>query len=203
VSPAENPREPPEPKKLHRTFVALLIPESWTEYLRAVARDLAAGTSGMSWVKPENVHITVRFLGDLGDDGVRRVRESVRRSAAPFQAPVARLGKLGAFPRPERPRVIWVGLAEGDEGVNALAAAVERGLRDDGFGRSDKPFRAHLTLARVRDGASGVGQVLGAKLLESPPAEPLPRLSVMKSELHPSGARYNVFEEIRLPEPVR
>jgi len=194
--------KPPE-KNLHRTFVALLIPESWTEYLRAVARDLATGTSGMSWVKPENVHITVRFLGDLGDDGVRRVRESVRRSAAPLHAPIARLGKLGAFPRPERPRVIWVGLAEGEERVNAVAAAVERGLRDDGFGRSDKPFRAHLTLARVREGATGVGQVLGAKLSEPPPAEPLPRLSVMKSELHPSGARYNVFEEIRLSEPVR
>jgi 2'-5' RNA ligase len=200
VSPAE---KTPEPKKLHRTFIAILIPDSWTEHLREVERDLAAGTSGMSWVKPENVHITVRFLGDLGDDGVRRVRESVRRSAAPFQAPVARLGKLGAFPRPERPRVIWLGLAEGEEKVSALAAAVERGLRDDGFGRSDKPFRAHLTLARVREEASGVAQVLGARLTEPPPAEPLPRLAVMKSELHPSGARYTAFEELRLPEPAR
>lgn len=198
-----SPEDSEGPKRLHRTFIAILIPESWTEHVRAVARDLASGTSGMSWVKPENVHITVRFLGDLGDDGVRRVRESVRRSAGPFQAPVARLGKLGAFPRPERPRVIWLGLSEGEEKLNALAAAVERGLRDDGFGRSDKPFRAHLTLARVREGASGVGQILGAKLPEPPPAEPLPRLAVMKSELHPSGARYTAFEELRLSDPAR
>ncbi len=178
--------ETPAGKTLHRTFIAILIPESWTEYLAAVARDLARGTTGLSWVKPENVHVTVRFLGDLGDDGVRRVRESVRRSAAPFRAPVARLGKLG----------------EGEEAVNAVAAAVEHGLRDDGFGRSDKPFRAHLTLARVRDGATGVGPILTAKLPEPPPAEPIRRLAVMKSELHPSGARYNVFEELRLPEPA-
>lgn len=195
-------REVPAGKTLHRTFVAILIPDSWTEYLAAVASDLARGTTGLSWVKPENVHVTVRFLGDLGDDGVRRVSESMRRSAAPLRAPVARLGKLGAFPRPERPRVVWAGLSEGEEAVNAVAAAVERGLRDDGFGRSDKPFRAHLTLARVREGATGVGPVLAATLPEPPRAEPLRRLAVMKSELHPSGARYNVFEELRLSEPA-
>jgi RNA 2',3'-cyclic 3'-phosphodiesterase len=189
-------------KELHRTFVAILIPEAWTEYLRAVARDLGRGTSGLSWVKPENVHVTVRFLGDLGDDGVARLRESVRRSAAPLRAPVARLGPLGAFPRPEHPRVVWAGLAEGQDAVGAVAAAVERGLRADGFGRAEKPFRAHLTLARVREGASGVGSIFAATLPEAPPAEPLPRLAVMKSELHPSGARYNVFEEIRLPAPA-
>jgi 2'-5' RNA ligase len=59
-----------------------------------------------------------------------------------------------------------------------------------------------LTLARVREGATGVGPILAAKLPEPPPAEPLRRLAVMKSELHPSGARYNVFEELRLPEPA-
>jgi 2'-5' RNA ligase len=186
---------------MNRTFIAILIPEVWTEYLAAVARELARGATGLSWVKPENVHVTVRFLGDLDDAGVARVRASVRRSAAPLRAPVARLGRLGAFPRPERPRVVWVGLSEGEEGMKAVAAAVDRGLEEDGFGRAEKPFRAHLTLARVREGAKGV-PLLSTPLPEPPPAEPLRRLAVMKSDLHPSGARYNAFEEIRLPDPA-
>lgn len=183
-----------------RTFVALLIPDPWIAYLRDVARALEPKTSGFSWVKPENVHLTVRFLGDLDDAGVARARESVRGSAAGLSAPIARLGRLGAFPRMDKPRVLWVGLSQGEKEVEAVADRVNRGLERDGFGRSDKPFRAHLTLARARDRALGPGEA--ATLPEPPPASPIQRLAVMKSELHPSGARYNALEELRLPEPA-
>jgi 2'-5' RNA ligase len=183
-----------------RTFVALLIPDAWIAYLRDVARALRAKTSGFSWVKPENVHLTVRFLGDLDDLGVARARESVRRSAAGLSAPLARLGRLGAFPRMERPRVLWVGLSQGEREAEAVAARINAGLDRDGFGPLDKPFRAHLTVARARDRAVGPDE--SVSLPEPPPASPLGRLAVMKSELHPSGARYNVLEELRLPEPA-
>jgi len=185
-----------------RTFVALLIPDPWVAYLTEVARALKATTPGFSWVKPENVHVTVRFLGDLDDAGVARARESVRRSAAGLSAPVARPGRLGAFPRMDRPRVLWVGLSKGEKEVEAVADAVNQGLERDGFGRPDKPFRAHLTLARAKDGARGLDEAAAASLAQPPPTEPLRRLAVMKSDLHPSGARYNVLEELRLLEPV-
>jgi len=184
-----------------RTFVALLIPESWIEYVRLVARTLEPRSAGLSWVKSENAHFTVRFLGDLDDEQLQRVRDSVRRSATGLVAPVARLGRLGAFPRPERPRVLWVGLTQGGTEADAVATAVNDGLERDGFGFPDKPFRAHLTLARAREGARGVADLLRASLPAPPPAEPLPRLTVMKSELRRTGAMYNVLEEIRLPSP--
>jgi len=185
-----------------RTFVAILVSEAWMAYLARVARELKEATDGFSWVKPENVHVTVRFLGDLEDDGVARARESVRRSASPLRAPVARLGRLGAFPSPDRPRVVWVGLSQGEEEVKAIAKAVDRGLERDGFGRSDKPSRAHLTVARARDGARGFDDLARVALPDAPPAEPLRRVTVMKSELHPSGARYNALEEVRLLDPA-
>lgn len=187
-----------------RTFVALLIPDAWIAYLRDVARALQAKTSGFSWVKPENVHLTVRFLGDLDDSGVARARESVRASAAGLSAPISRLGRLGAFPRMDRPRVLWVGLSQGEREVEAVAHQVNVGLERDGFGPLDKPFRAHLTVARARDRAVGPDETAASPELlgEPPPASPLGRLAVMKSELHPSGARYNVLEELRLPEPA-
>lgn len=185
-----------------RTFIALLIPEDWIDYVRSVGRALAARhAAGLSWVKPENAHFTVRFLGDLDDAQVERVCASARRSGPPLPAPVARLGRLGAFPRPERPRVLWVGLAQGAPEVEAVAAAVNDGLEDDGFGAPDKPFRAHLTLARVREGAAGIGNLVRAPLPAAPAAEPLSRLAVMKSELRKGGAMYTVLEEIRLHSP--
>jgi RNA 2',3'-cyclic 3'-phosphodiesterase len=184
-----------------RTFIALHIPESWIDYVRRVARELAGRSSGLSWVKPENAHFTVRFLGDLDDEQIERVRESVRRSGAGLTAPVARLGRLGAFPRPERPRVLWVGLAQGGPEAETVASAINDGLERDGFGYADKPFRAHLTLARAREGAQGIASLIRSVIPEAPEAEPLQRLAVMKSQLAKSGAMYTVIEEIRLQSP--
>jgi 2'-5' RNA ligase len=184
-----------------RTFVAFLIPPDWTEYLGGVARTLAAGSSGLSWVKPENIHITIRFLGDLGDSGVHRVSESVTRSVGGETAPRARLGSLGAFPDFARARVLWVGLAEGGEEVARVARAVNGALSRDGFGPPDKPFRAHLTLARVREGARGLAALRDMALPAAPAAALLDHIAVMKSDLHPAGARYTALADLRLGTP--
>lgn len=185
-------------KDLTRTFVALLLPEDWMDYLVGVSHELATGTSGFSWVKPENFHLTVRFLGDLGDSGVRRVCDAVAEAASPLPAPRARLGELGAFPNLERPRVLWVGFAEGGRELETVGKAVNDALRKAGFGPADKPFRPHLTLARIREGARGLDRIRGAALPPRPPAGLLDRIVVMKSELHPSGSRYTALTEVRL-----
>jgi 2'-5' RNA ligase len=181
-----------------RTFVALLIPPDWAEHLGAVSRDLGGRTSGLSWVRPGNLHITLRFLGDLGDSGVRRAGEAVRRGAEPIGAFEARLGSLGGFPNLEKPRVLWVGLAEGADGAARLAGSVNAALQEDGFGPPDKPFRSHLTLARVREGARGLAAVRDHRLPPPPGAAVLDRVALMKSDLHPTGSRYTPLLEVRL-----
>jgi 2'-5' RNA ligase len=186
-----------------RTFVALPIPSAWTEYLAGLSRTLAPGTRGVSWVRAENLHVTVRFLGDLDESGVARVRDAVRRAAGPLAAPWVRLGALGAFPSLARPRVLWVGLAEGEPEVLEVARAVDETLARAGFGPPDKPFRAHLTLARIREGARGPDALRDVRLDAAPAGEFLERLTVMKSDLHPSGARYTPLEEVRLRPPGR
>jgi 2'-5' RNA ligase len=186
---------------LTRTFVALLLPEGWMDYLAKLSRDLASGTSGFSWVKPENFHMTVRFLGDLGDSGVRRVCDTVTEAASSLPAPKARLGELGAFPNLARPRVLWLGFAEGGSELETVGTSVNDALRKAGFGPADKPFRPHLTLARVREGARGLDLVRGAVIPPRPAAGLLDRIVVMKSELHPSGSRYTALTEVRLRPP--
>ncbi|HMI30899.1 MAG TPA: RNA 2',3'-cyclic phosphodiesterase [Candidatus Limnocylindrales bacterium] len=184
-----------------RTFVALVIPKPWIRYLARVEEELSKRMSGLSWVKPDNMHITIRFLGDLGDSGVRRAGESTARGAESHFAFPARLGNLGAFPNVSRPRVLWMGLAEGSaEGV-AVAKSVNQSLQHDGFGPPDKPFKPHITLARVREHAQGVEALLEYALPPAPEAAPLDRIVVMKSDLHPTGARYTALEEIRLRTP--
>ena len=186
-----------------RTFVALLIPPDWAAHLGALSRTLAARTSGLSWVKPENLHVTLRFLGDLDDAAVGRTRASVAESLAGATAPLARLGPLSAFPNLAKPRVLWVGLSEGLETVGEVARAVDDGLRQAGFGPPDRPFRAHVTLARVRAGAKGLETIRDAAVDEPPAASLLDRVAVMKSDLHPSGSRYTALQEVRLRPPDR
>lgn len=188
-------------KRMTRTFVALMIPEDWAEFLDACARSLAEGTSGLSWVKPGNLHLTIRFLGDLGDSGVRRVCESVVQSTAGLPAPLARLGPVGAFPNLKRPRVIWAGLAEGTDAFVAVARAVNDALDRQGFGPPDRPTRPHITLARVRDGARGLDRLRDAVFPPPPKAAILDRICVMKSELHPAGSRYTALQECHLRAP--
>ena len=184
-----------------RTFVALVIPTAWADYLARVERDLSDRMSGLSWVKPENMHITIRFLGDLGESGVRRAGESVRRGAGSHLAFSARLEGMGAFPSRNRPRVLWAGLTEGAGEATLLAKSVNQILQRDGFGPPDKPFRPHITLARVRERAQGL-EAFGSYVPPPPPeAAALDRIVVMKSDLHPTGARYTPLEEIRLRKP--
>lgn len=186
-----------------RTFVALLIPPDWSMHLAAISADLAARTEGLSWVKSENLHVTLRFLGDLDDAAVGRARAAVSERLAGSTAPRARLGPLSAFPNVARPRVLWVGLSEGAEAVSALALAVDEGLSTSGFGPADRPFRAHITLARVREGAKGLEAIRDASVPEPPAPAILDRVAVMKSDLHPSGSRYTALQEVRLRPPDR
>ena len=186
-----------------RTFVALLIPPDWAAHLGALSRTLAARTTGLSWVKPENLHVTLRFLGDLDDAALARASASVAECLTGAIAPRARLGPLSAFPNLMKPRVLWVGLSEGMAGVEEVARAVEEGLRHAGFGPPDRPFRAHVTLARVRPQAQGLETIRDASFGEPPASAILDRVAVMKSDLHPSGSRYTALQEVRLRPPDR
>ncbi|HET9951540.1 MAG TPA: RNA 2',3'-cyclic phosphodiesterase [Candidatus Eisenbacteria bacterium] len=182
-----------------RAFVAIPIGEPWDDYLAALTRDLSRLVGGVSWVKPGNFHMTLRFLGDLGESGVARLGDAMARGAEGATAPVAELGGIGAFPSLERPRVLWVGLARGGDELLALGRRVNAAIDAAGFERADKPFRPHLTLGRVREGARGLEALRGYAPPPAPPAAPLDRIVVMKSDLHPSGSRYTALREVRLP----
>jgi 2'-5' RNA ligase len=193
----------PEAKPVIRTFVAVLIPGAWEEYLGGVSRDLAALIHGVSWVKPGNLHLTIRFLGDLGVSGASRVGDAVARAAVGVAPSLAELGRLGGFPSLDRPRAIWVGISRGEPELLQLGRLVNAAIDAAGFDRADKPFRPHLTLGRVREGARGLGALRDYAPPPPPPAVLLDRIVVMKSDLHPSGARYTALREVRLPPPRR
>jgi 2'-5' RNA ligase len=186
-----------------RIFLAVFPSPAAQGMASEVIERLRRPDDGVSWVKRENLHYTLRFLGDLGGDGARRAAEAAVEGAAAHPAFEARLGGLGAFPTAGRARVLWLGLREGAEALASLAGSVEQALRRKGFGRAERPFAPHLTIGRVRDPRRDWGEALerasGALATgEAAGGFRVDRVLVVHSRLSPRGSIYTVRHEARL-----
>jgi 2'-5' RNA ligase len=133
-----------------RTFVAVFPPPEVREALVGAARELPV-VGAVRWIRPENVHLTLKFLGDITEeellDPVAGALEVVCRRHEPFEAEP---GAFGAFPSAGRARILWAGIDEGSDRLRALAEDVETSLEPLGFEREDRTYTPHLTLGRAR-----------------------------------------------------
>jgi 2'-5' RNA ligase len=183
-----------------RIFIAVFPPNEVVDGLAALVERVRQAGDGMSWVKPENLHYTLRFLGELEEGRVEAACRAAAQAViglAPFEAV---LGAPGAFPDFRRPRVLWVGLDSGREPLELLARSLDEALRREGFGPPDKPFRAHLTVGRVRDpggrgGAAAAGRLSGER---APGRFTVGTLAVVHSTLNPRGSVYRAVGEYPL-----
>jgi len=191
-----------------RLFVACELPGEAKEALAAVQRLLQErGTEGLRWVRPEGIHLTLKFLGEVPARRLEAIERALARAVQePFSLSV-RLGRLGSFGGSTGLRVVWVGL-EGDvEELARLAARVEGALDPLGFPRERRPFAAHLTLARVKEGASPQDRRRLFELVRSLEPPPLPgatleTVSLMQSTLEPGGARYQCLARFPISSPA-
>jgi 2'-5' RNA ligase len=154
----------------------------------------------VSWVAPENFHVTVKFLGSVDDTRVQSVIDALHTAAhghAPFDLEV---GGLGAFPTATRARVLWAGLLAGLAPLAALAGSVEEALSGLGFPRENRAFSPHITLARVREPARApaLAEALNAGSSRRFGRVAVPAMALMRSDLSPKGARYSVLASIPL-----
>lgn len=179
-----------------RLFYALPVPAELKRFLTEL---LAIGRSrdrSLKWVPPENLHVTLRFLGETPAVRLAALQSALREVAASQQSFRLTLGSLGAFPDLKRPRVIWIGFRGEELPINQLAASFEQAARTIGFPPETKPFRSHLTLARV--GERGVNQQLRDWMLSATidSREILfERVTLFESVLSPHGATYRVIDE--------
>lgn len=161
------------------------------------------GADPVKWVPAHQFHFTLKFLGEVAEADADRAMAAVERVAAGVKPFAAALRGLGAFPVPSRPSVLWAGLAEGAEELDRLAARVEREMAQAGFAPERRPFKPHLTLGRVREGAFVPGAVQEG-LARAGGQEfgrfGVERVVLMKSELTPRGPIYSVYGSASLRE---
>ena len=176
-----------------RTFVALVLDDEMRRKLEALASSLRPRMPGARWVRPEGVHLTLRFLGDTPPERIERLEADLSAAAAASSPAEVGVRGLDTFPgRGKPPRVLWVGL-EVPASVDELQAACEAAAVAAGFPAEERPFRAHLTLARFRE------RVLRPAL---PPTDlgtvRLHTLALVRSELRPGGAVYTPIARFAL-----
>ena len=174
-----------------RTFICIELPDTIKERIDTLTGSLREINAQVSWVRATNVHLTIRFLGEVSPPRLERVHGIVQRAAAsvtPFEIEV---GGTGCFPSTRNPRVLWVGLTETPPAMIGLYEAIETGLAGAHFDRETKRFSPHLTIGRVRSPRNG--QLVAERLVEL--GFPTERFTardviVMRSDLSPSGSVY-------------
>ena len=183
-----------------RCFIAIEIPERIQNQLARIQGTLRNQIQKASWVKPSNVHLTLKFLGDVDPDNLESIAEAIERVAIRHRSFSLRVGGLGTFPNFARPRVIWAGVKTGGERVSALAQDINVALSYCGFAPDTKKFNAHLTIARVkgridlRPYANQYRQydrIDGAEMSVN-------TISLIQSQLQPTGAIYSTLQSYSL-----
>ena len=180
-----------------RLFVALEIPATTRDALATLAERLAPTCRGARWSRPEGMHLTLKFIGELATAQSARIREELR-AVHGFPAIEIVFHNVGFFPNPRHPRVFWTGVESGP-GLAQLAAQVESRLQPLGIARETREFRPHLTLARFKseDGLPA----LHAAIEKSGPFEfgraTYEEFHLIESTLRPQGAQYSTLESFR------
>lgn len=182
-----------------RTFVAIEIPEAVKRQVEDLESRLKTFRTDVRWVRPQNIHITLKFLGDTPVDRLEDIYAGLREavdSVRPFQLTLKR---IGAFPDLNRPRVFWVDIDQGRETLMDLQRRVEEKLYARRFVREERPFSPHLTIGRVRS-PKGL-QTLTDHIRDitfNAQAFPVDRMAVVKSDLQPAGPMYTIMGQVDL-----
>jgi len=184
-----------------RTFVALELPETAIAALRNVEEGLRRHRFPFRWVSLENIHLTLKFLGETPADRVEDIGREIAQRIPGIPSVALSLHGVGTFPGlPKPPRVLWVGLAGETETLLRLQAAVEAGMESLGWPPERRSFRPHLTLARAK--RAFPRKPFEAALAEfrefSSPEFVLRHLVLFQSILRPTGAVYTPLAQFEL-----
>ena len=178
-----------------RAFISADLPT--LEALDPVMAELRASGAPLKLVKLEQVHLTLKFLGDTEEALVPRIVEAMRRSVSGVAPFAVRVVGTGAFPNLRRMRVLWVGL-EGGQPLVDIARRLETETEPLGYPREGRDFSPHVTLARVKGGGDldRARQVLETHAKDAYGEFPVDRIRLKKSVLTPQGPIYSTVEEI-------
>jgi RNA 2',3'-cyclic 3'-phosphodiesterase len=191
----------PNPTSL-RAFLGVSLPLDLCRKVAGFQQELQNSLPTVNWVRPESIHLTLKFLGNMTPPMVERLLaaiEPVRKHQAPLTLQVQ---GLGVFPDVRHPRILWTGCTGDIPSLLTMVTQIEQALEPLGFSPEEKPYHPHLTLARIRHDSSKVGgRLRQSGLLEQSQdlgVLPIERITLFRSDLSRSGAEYTPLWAVSL-----
>jgi 2'-5' RNA ligase len=183
-----------------RTFIAAELPGKIISSISRVQENIRSYGFKIRWVRPENIHLTLKFLGNVKKADIEKVGEVIFESVQGYSPITLRAKGIGTFPGIKRPRVIWVGISGQLDLIIGLHKTLDEKLETIGFPRENRSFKGHLTLGRIK--AKIDPKRFGDALIEFVGFESesfvADRIILFKSELKPTGAVYTKLVEASL-----
>jgi 2'-5' RNA ligase len=184
-----------------RTFIAVDLDPAIRQRTVALQESLARSAAEVKWVEPENLHVTLLFLGEVEDRQVHEVCRAVTACCAEQEAFTLTVGGVGAFPNLRRPRTLWVGLGLGTQQMVSLHDALEEVLLDLGcYRREERGYTPHVTLGRLR--SDRVDDDLIRALTKNAAWQAgemqVAEVQVMSSQMSPKGPLYTAMSRAKL-----
>jgi 2'-5' RNA ligase len=185
-----------------RTFIAVKLPDHVIRNLAELQRDLKKYGLRIKWSRPENIHLTLKFLGDVRPDDVDPVCRVVNDAVKGFTPISLCTAGVGFFPGIRRPRILWTGISGQLDLLEKLHKAIDTGLSAVGFSRDARGFTGHLTIGRFKGQQNPESLIDMMKTYADMVSDEflVDTVSVYKSDLKPSGPIYSVLSSSRLVE---
>jgi len=182
-----------------RSFIAINLNDSLRNEIDRATADLKSGGWDVNWVPTANLHITLKFLGEVSDNTVAQIGETLSSNVSHHESFALHFKGVGIFPDKRRPRVIWIDILESEELVR-LQKAVAHSLSTKGFQEEDRPFSPHLTIGRIRSSRGKESLLRALETLKDKDFGNIGvnKISLMKSDLRPGGAQYAAIAEFNL-----
>jgi len=177
-----------------RVFISVELSDKVKKKIVELINDLRKAKSEVKWVKAENLHLTLKFLGWVEDNKLDNLIELTTKAVAGTGSFKAKFVGLGTFPENKSPRVIWVGTAEGGDELCKIAQNLEETLSKAGFRSEAREFKPHLTIGRVKKSKERIKENKKAKFGEMI----IDQIHIMKSTLTPKGPIYEIIKEVKL-----
>jgi len=183
-----------------RSFIAIKLPEEVRNTLAKLQDKLKTQGADVKWVEPVNIHLTLKFLGEINDkqlDKIIKILEEVAVNKKCFQMHIS---SIGAFPKIHFPRVIWVGLDKGEKETKELAKELEEKISVVGIPGESRPFSSHITIGRTRSDLNRTKLAEDLKTIDflGGPEFTVSKINLLKSTLTPKGALYEDLKEASL-----
>jgi len=186
-----------------RAFIAIELPQEVKNSLSHLQGKLKAAGADVKWVAPENIHLTLKFLGEIDEKKIDKITYIIEDIAKNISSFYIRVCSLGAFPKINIPRVIWVGIDKGDNEIKEIVRGLEEKIAEAGIPKKDGLFSSHITIGRMKSYLNQERLVKDLKsMADNLGEENLEFLSdsitLFKSALTSKGPIYEALKEITL-----